>query len=136
MSESLPSTQLLSEIQSLREQVQSLQAEKLDAERREAVGSLLREGKISPAEEEAANKAFDFKKKGDDIFWTMFSERPSNSVVPMNQFGHGASGQEITKETINLKIKALSEEKGLTYAQALSEFRQTNTQEFLKAYGV
>ena len=136
MHESLPSTQLLSEIQSLREQVQSLQAEKLDAERREAVGSLLREGKISPAEEEAANKAFDFKKKGDEIFWTMFSERPCNSVVPMNQVGHGASGQEITKETINLKIKALSEEKGLTYAQALSEFRQTNTQEFMKAYGV
>ena len=136
MSEALPSTQLLSEIQSLREQVQTLQAEKLDAERREAVGSLLREGKISPSEEEAANKAFDFKKKGDDIFWTMFSERPSNSVVPMNQVGHGASGQEITKETINLKIKALSEEKGMSYAQALSEFRQTNTQEFLKAYGV
>ena len=136
MFESLPSTQLLSEIQSLREQVQTLQAEKLEAERREAVGALLREGKISPSEEEAANKAYDFKKNGDDIFWTMFSERPSNSVVPMNQVGHGASGQEITKETINLKIKALSEEKGLTYAQALSEFRQTNTQEFLKAYGV
>tara|TARA_R100001443_G_scaffold4958_2_gene13621 strand:- start:3027 stop:5027 length:2001 start_codon:yes stop_codon:yes gene_type:complete len=136
MSEALPSTQLLSEIQSLREQVQTLQSEKLDAERREAVGSLLREGKISPSEEEAANKAFDFKKKGDGIFWTMFSERPSNSVVPMNQVGHGASGQEITKETINLKIKALSEEKGMSYAQALSEFRQTNTQEFLKAYGV
>ena len=136
MSESLPSAQLLSEIQSLREQVQTLQSEKLDAERREAVGALLREGKISPSEEEAASKAFDFKKNGDDIFWTMFSERPSNSVVPMNQVGHGASGQEITKETINLKIKALSEEKGLTYAQALSEFRQNNTQEFLKAYGV
>ena len=136
MSEALPSTQLLSEIQLLREQVQTLQSEKLDAERREAVGSLLREGKISPSEEEAANKAFDFKKKGDEIFWTMFSERSPNSVVPMNQVGHGASGQEITKETINLKIKALSEEKGMTYAQALSEFRQTNTQEFMKAYGV
>ena len=136
MSESLPTTQLLSEIQSLREQVQILKADKLEAERREAVGALLREGKISPAEEEAANKAYDFKKNGDQIFWTMFSERPANSVVPMNQVGHGASGQEITKETINLKIKTLSEEKGLTYAQALSEFRQTNTQEFLKAYGV
>ncbi len=136
MSEALPSTQLLSEIQLLREQVQTLQSEKLAAERREAVGSLLREGKISPSEEEAANKAFDFKKKGDEIFWTMFSERSPNSVVPMNQVGHGASGQEITKETINLKIKALSEEKGMTYAQALSEFRQTNTQEFMKAYGV
>jgi hypothetical protein len=136
MSEDLPSAQLLSEIQLLREQVQTLQSEKLAAERREAVGSLLREGKISPSEEEAANKAFDFKKKGDEIFWTMFSERSPNSVVPMNQVGHGASGQEITKETINLKIKALSEEKGMTYAQALSEFRQTNTQEFMKAYGV
>jgi hypothetical protein len=103
MSESLPNTQLLSEIQALREQVQSLQKEKLDAERREAVGSLLREGKISPAEENAANKAFDLKKSGDDTFWTMFSERSMNSVVPMAQIGHGASGQEITKETINQK---------------------------------
>jgi len=93
MFESLPSAQLLSEIQSLREQVQTLQSEKLDAERREAVGALLREGKISPSEEEAASKAFDFKKNGDEIFWTMFSERPVNSVVPMNQVGHGASGQ-------------------------------------------
>jgi hypothetical protein len=53
MSEDLPSAQLLSEIQLLREQVQTLQSEKLAAERREAVGSLLREGKISPSEEEA-----------------------------------------------------------------------------------
>jgi len=136
MSESLPSPQLLSEIQSLREQVQSLQKEKLDAERREAVGSLLREGKISPAEENAANKAFDLKKSGDDTFWTMFSDRPLNSVVPMTQIGHGASGQEITKETINQKIQSLSKEKGLTYSQALSEFRQTNTEEYMKAYGV
>ena len=136
MSESLPNTQLLSEIQALREQVQSLQKEKLDAERREAVGSLLREGKISPAEENAANKAFDLKKSGDDTFWSMFSERSMNSVVPMAQIGHGASGQEITKETINQKIQSLAKEKGLTYSQALSEFRQSNTEEYLKAYGV
>ena len=136
MSESLPNPQLLSEIQALREQVQSLQKEKLDAERREAVGSLLREGKISPAEENAANKAFDLKKSGDDTFWTMFSDRPLNSVVPMTQIGHGASGQEITKETINQKIQSLAQEKGLTYSQALSEFRQSNTEEYMKAYGV
>lgn len=136
MSESLPSVELLSEIQALREQVQSLQKEKLDAERREAVGSLLREGKVSPSEENAVNKAFDLKVQGDDTFWNMFSERPINSVVPMTQIGHGASGQEITKESINQKIKELAKDKGLTYSQALSEFRSSNTQEYLKAYGV
>ena len=66
----------------------------------------------------------------------MFTERPLNSVVPMHQVGHGASGQEITKESINIKIKELSKEKGLTYNQALSEFRTNNKEEFLKAYGV
>tara|TARA_Y100001973_G_scaffold106642_1_gene186045 strand:+ start:1190 stop:2443 length:1254 start_codon:yes stop_codon:yes gene_type:complete len=136
LSESLPSTQLLSEIQLLREQVQTLRAEKNEAERREAVNTLLREGKISPAEETAAQKAFDLKKNGDDVFWSMFTERPLNSVVPMHQVGHGASGQEITKESINIKIKELSKEKGLTYNQALSEFRTNNKEEFLKAYGV
>ena len=136
LSESLPSTQLLSEIQLLREQVQTLRAEKNEAERREAVNTLLREGKISPAEETAAQKAFDLKKNGDDVFWSMFTERPLNSVVPMHQVGHGASGQEITKESINIKIKELSKEKGLTYNQALSEFRTNNKEDFLKAYGV
>ena len=135
MSEALPSTQLLSEIQSLREQVQTLQAEKLDAERREAVGSLLREGKISPSEEEAANKAFDLKKKGDDVFWTMFSERPSNSVVPMNQVGHGASGQEISKKSLDQKVRALAEEKSINYSEALSLFRESNPDFYRQAFG-
>lgn len=97
---------------------------------------LLSEGKISPNEESVAREAYDMKLEGRDSFWAMFSERQNNSVVPMNTIGHGASGQEITKETINLKIKKLSEDKGLSYSQALTEFRTSNPSEYNQAYGV
>ena len=136
MSESLASPALLSEIQMLREQVSQLRQDKIEVEKSSAVKQLLSEGKISPNEESVAREAYDMKLEGRDSFWTMFSERQNNSVVPMNTIGHGASGQEITKETINLKIKKLSEDKGLSYSQALTEFRTSNPSEYNQAYGV
>jgi len=135
--------QLLSEIQSLREEsvkykerIAALENDKLSIERREAIANLLREGKITPAEQPAAEEAFNQHKNGASIFWNMFSERGSNTAVPMEQIGHGASGQEINKETINQKILKIQEEKGLSYHQALSEFRINNSQEYNQAFGV
>jgi len=135
--------QLLSEIQALREKIQSqdavidqLQADKIEIEKTTAVNQLLNEGKISPNEEAVARDAFDMKLQGKDSFWTMFSERPVNSVVPMNTIGHGASGQEVNKESLNLKIRKLSEEKGISYSQALTEFRVNHPQEYNQAFGV
>ena len=136
MSESLASPALLSEIQMLREQVSQLRQDKIEVQKSAAVKQLLSEGKISPNEENVAREAYDMKLEGRDSFWAMFSERQNNSVVPMNTIGHGASGQEITKETINLKIKKLSEDKGLSYSQALTEFRTSNPSEYNQAYGV
>ena len=135
MSESL-NPNLLSEIQALREQVQTLQKEKIEVEKSTAVNQLLSEGKISPNEEIVAREAYDLKLQGRDSFWNMFSERPSNSVVNMSTIGHGASGQEINKESLHLKVKKLSEDKGISYSQALTEFRSSNPQEYNQAYGV
>lgn len=135
MSESL-NPSLLSEIQALREQVQSLQKEKIEVEKSTAVNQLLSEGKISPNEEGVAREAYDLRLQGRDSFWNMFSERPANSVVNMSTIGHGASGQEINKESLHLKVKKLSEDKGISYSQALSEFRTSNPSEYNQAYGV
>lgn len=143
MNESLGSAQLLSEIQALREKIQSqdsvidqLQADKIEIEKSTAVNQLLSEGKISPNEEAVARDAYDMKLQGKDSFWAMFSERPVNSVVPMQTIGHGASGQEVNKESLNLKIRKLSEEKGISYSQALTEFRVNHPQEYNQAFGV
>ena len=142
MSES-SSVNLLSEIQALREKVQSqdvvikqLHSDKIEIEKTTAVNQLLSEGKISPNEEAVARDAYDMNLEGKSSFWNMFNERPVNSVVPMQSIGHGASGQEINKETLNMKIRKLSEEKGISYSQALTEFRTTNPDEYNKAFGV
>lgn len=130
MSESAPN--LLAEVMSLRTQNQKLserleviEAEKRDVERREAVSTLLREGKVSPSEQTAAEKAWDVRAQMPE-FWKMFSERPASSAVPLTEIGHGASGAELNKATLAEQVKLLAAEKGLNFSEALNLYRETN----------
>ena len=136
MSEKLAHPSLLKEIQMLREEVKQERQQRVEIEKTTAVNQLLSEGKISPNEEAVAREAYDMKLEGRASFWNMFNERQQHSVVPLNTVGHGASGQEINKESLNLKIKKLSEEKGISFSQALTEFRSSNPSEYNQAYGV
>ena len=127
---------LLAEVMALRaqntklsERLEVIEAEKRDVERREAVSALLREGKVSPAEEGAAQRAWDVRDTMPE-FWTMFSERPASSAVPLNEIGHGASGEELNKATLAEKVKALATEKGLNFSEALNLFREQNPDQY------
>ena len=126
---------LLSEITALRETVNALKAEKEAVEMREAVSTLLREGRISPNEQNVANDAWKLRET-QPSFWKMFNERPANSAVPLNQVGHGASGEEITKGTLDAVIKKLQSEKSISYSEALNLFRTQNPDYYKQAYGV
>lgn len=141
MSESL-SPVMLSEIQALNEKVsaQDTEIKKLRAERDavecgRAVDMLLSEGKVSPSEKSTAEKAWELR----DIqpeFWKMFSERDTGSSVPLAEIGHGASGAEVTKQTLDLAVRKLSTEKSITYSEALAQFRSDNPSYYSKAFGV
>lgn len=132
---------LMSEINSLRaenkrlsEKLAVIDAEKRDIERREAVAALMREGKASPAEQAAVEAAWDAKNT-QPIFWQMFNERAANSAVPLNEVGHGASGQELTRATLAEQVKALATEKSISFSEALNLFRTTNPDQYLAVYG-
>ena len=134
-------TVLMSEINSLRaenkrlsEKLAVIDAEKRDIERREAVAALMREGKASPAEQTAVEAAWDAKNT-QPIFWQMFNERAANSAVPLNEVGHGASGQELTRATLAEQVKALATEKSISFSEALNLFRTTNPDQYLAVYG-
>ena len=111
-----------------------IDAEKRDIERREAVAALMREGKASPAEQTAVEAAWDAKNT-QPIFWQMFNERAANSAVPLNEVGHGASGQELTRATLAEQVKALATEKSISFSEALNLFRTTNPDQYLAVYG-
>ena len=135
-------TVLMSEINSLRaenkrlsEKLAVIDAEKRDIERREAVAALMREGKATPAEQAAVEAAWDAKST-QPIFWQMFNERAANSAVPLNEVGHGASGQELTRATLAEQVKALASEKSISFSEALNLFRTTNPDQYLAVYGV
>lgn len=141
MSESLTQSTLLSEVQSLREnnanlmeRIAIIETEKRDVEKREAVNTLLNEGKIQPSEVSAAGKAFEIKDLEGE-FWAMFSERPTNSAVPLVEVGHGASGQEINKATLDQEVRNLAKEKSVSYSEALNLFRQSNSDYYNSVFG-
>ena len=134
MSETLNAPILLSEIHKLREEVASLKADKETVQRREAVGQLLREGRITPSEEEAASQAWS-QRNSSPVFWALFSSRSIGSSVPLEEIGHGASGEELNKKSLDQKVRALSEEKSITYSQALTQFREQNPDSYKAVYG-
>ena len=141
MSETLNQSTLLSEVQALREnnnklaaRLETIEAEKLAVEKREAVNTLLNEGKIQPSEVEVAGKAYELRSLQGE-FWSMFSERPSNSAVPLIEVGHGASGQEISKATLDQEVRKLATEKSVSYSEALNLFRESNRDYYNSVFG-
>ena len=135
----LSESTLLNEVQALREnnaklneRIEAIEAEKKEVEKREAINTLLNEGKISPSEAVVAGKAFELR----DIqgeFWQMFSERPSNSAVPLVEVGHGASGEELSRATLDAKIRATAKEKSISYSEALNYIQKNQTDFYTKA---
>ena len=135
----LSESTLLNEVQALREnnaklneRIEAIEAEKKEVEKREAINTLLNEGKISPSEAVVAGKAFELR----DIqgeFWQMFSERPSNSAVPLVEVGHGASGEEISRATLDAKIRETAKEKSISYSEALNYIQKNQTDFYTKA---
>ena len=126
---------LLSEVALLRESIAELTAERDASQRREAVSSLLNEGKISPAEQTVAGKAWDLR-QSEPEFWQFFSERAASSAVPLQEVGHGASGEEISRQSLNEAILAIKKEKAITYSEAIDIFRAENPDYYTKAMGV
>ena len=140
MSETVEPT-LLNEINALREsnnalteRLEKIESEKLEIEKREAVSTLLRDGRITPAEEGVAGKAWAMRELQPE-FWQMFSERPSASAVPLAEVGHGASGREITRQSLDNEVRKLASEKSITYSEALVTFRAQNPDYYNQAFG-
>jgi len=139
MSEQLTESTLLNEVQALREnnaklseRLEKIEAEKREIERNDAVKTLLNEGRVSPSEASVVGKAWELR----DIqpeFWKMFSERPMNSTIPLATIGHGASGEEISKATLDLKIRETAKEKSISYSEALSFIQKNDTDFYTKA---
>lgn len=141
MSETAVEPTLLSEINALREsnsalteRLEKIEAEKLDIEKREAVSTLLRDGRITPAEETVAGKAWAMRELQPE-FWQMFSERQPSSAVPLSEVGHGASGREITRQSLDGEVRKLAAEKSITYSEALVQFRAANPSYYNQAFG-
>jgi hypothetical protein len=124
---------LLAEVSTLREQLTALREENQSVKRKGAVDELVRSGRISPAEVALAEKAWNQAQSGDEAFWAMFCERKAGSVVSLREVGHGASGEQINRETLAERAKLLASEKSVSFSEALNLIRTTDREFFLAA---
>jgi len=124
---------LLAEVSTLREQLTALREENQSVKRKGAVDELVRSGRISPAEVALAEKAWNQAQSGDEAFWAMFCERKAGSVVSLREVGHGASGEQINRETLADRAKQLAAEKSISFSEALNTIRTTDREFFLAA---
>ena len=124
---------LLSEVQALRESVATLKAERDAMQRDQAVNALLSEGRIAPADAEVAGKAFELRTLQPE-FWRHFSERTA-VAVPLSEVGHGASGAEVNKQTLDARIKQVATEKSISYSEALGVVRLEDPSFYNQAFG-
>ena len=124
---------LLAEVSTLREQLTALREENQTVKRKGAVDELVRSGRISPAEVALAEKAWNQAQSGEEAFWAMFCERKAGSVVSLREVGHGASGEQINRETLAERAKQLAAEKSITFSEALNTIRTTDREFFLAA---
>ncbi len=125
--------QLLSEVKALREQLLKVEAEKYETAKNAAISSLLSEGKIAPSAESAARDAYDLRELKPAL-WAHFSE--AAPVVPMQEIGHGASAEKITKENLASKIADEAKTQNISFSEALNQFRTTNPEQYAQIYGV
>ena len=137
MSESTPAmlsenVQLLSEVKALREQLLKVEAEKYETAKNAAISSLLSEGKIAPSAESAARDAYDLR-ESKPALWAHFSE--AAPVVPMQEIGHGASAEEITRENLAAKLADEAKTKNISFSEALNQFRSANPDQYARIYG-
>ena len=65
----------------------------------------------------------------------MFSERKASHAVPLSEVGHGASGREITRKSLDSEVRKLASEKSITYSEALGQFRAQNPSYYNQAFG-
>ena len=124
---------LLSEVQALRDSVATLKAERDAMQRDQAVNALLSEGRIAPVDAEVAGKAFELRELQPE-FWRHFSERTA-VAVPLAEVGHGASGAEVNKQTLDARIKQVATEKSISYSEALGVVRLEDPLFYNQAFG-
>ena len=120
--------QLLNEVKALREQLLKVEAEKYETAKNAAISSLLSEGKIAPSAESAARDAYDLR-ESKPALWAHFSE--AAPVVPMQEIGHGASAEEITRENLAAKLADEAKTKNISFSEALNQFAD----QYARIYG-
>lgn len=111
--------EMKSQIKAQEDVIRDLMRERSEAKRSAWVKDLINDGRITPAEQQLAEAAFDQRESGVNIFAEHLEGRAVSSAVPLAEVGHAQSAEEVTSAQFMSLAREHQKAEGVSLSEAL-----------------
>ena len=111
--------EMKSQIKAQEDVIRDLMRERSEAKRSAWVKDLINDGRITPAEQQLAEAAFDQRESGVNIFAEHLEGRAVSSAVPLAEVGHAQSAEEVTSAQFMSLAREHQKSEGVSLSEAL-----------------
>jgi len=122
-------------IAKLSEQVARLEKAERTARMTAELDQLIHSGRISPNERAYAENFWALRERGDGLPWEMLTRRQANQTVNLSEVGHGASGEQLTRDSLTERVKELAKAESIQFTEAWGRLQREEPQLFSSVFG-
>jgi phage I-like protein len=122
-------------INQLSEQVARLEKAERNARMTAELDQLTHSGRISPNERAYAENFWLLREKGEGLPWEMLTRREPNQVVNLSEVGHGASGEQLNRDSLTDRVKELAKSESIQFTEAWGRLQREEPQLFNAVFG-
>ena len=122
-------------IAQLSEQVARLEESERNARMNAEIDQLTHSGRISPNERAYAENFWSLREKGEGLAWEMLTRRGPNQAVNLSEVGHGASGEQLNRDSLTERVKDLAKAEKIQFTEAWGRLQREEPQLFTAVFG-
>ena len=122
-------------IAQLSEQVARLEEAERTARMNAEIDQLTHSGRISPNERAYAENFWALREKGEGLAWEMLTRRGPNQAVNLSEVGHGASGEQLNRDSLTERVKELAKAESIQFTEAWGRLQREEPALFSAVFG-
>jgi hypothetical protein len=122
-------------IAQLSEQVARLEKAERTARMNAEIDQLTHSGRISPNERAYAENFWALREKGEGLAWEMLTRRGPNQAVNLSEVGHGASGEQLNRDSLTERVKELAKAESIQFTEAWGRLQREEPALFSAVFG-
>jgi phage I-like protein len=122
-------------IAQLSEQVARLEEAERTARMNAEIDQLTHSGRISPNERAYAENFWALREKGEGLAWEMLTRRGPNQAVNLSEVGHGASGEQLNRDSLTERVQELAKAESIQFSEAWGRLQREEPQLFSAVFG-